>query len=141
MKIDYKKTLNQLEGKDWGSAPNNAPPYVKEIYQLRSIPLVRLTAGDLTLLVRQNIGVEYILPLAIELLRKDPLILGRDVCGDLLSSVLRINNKYYNENHLFKQQVKKILEQVPNAMRKLDDIDRKYAKETLDESLPKFENN
>lgn len=55
---------------------------------LRRKPLAALTVEDLRLLIRQDVGLPYLLPLAVEVLRIDPLAEGDLYEGDLLAAVL-----------------------------------------------------
>ncbi|MGW3917080.1 contact-dependent growth inhibition system immunity protein [Streptomyces sp. NPDC005070] len=48
----------------------------------------KLTVEDLRLLIGQDLGLAYLLPLALEVLRDDPMAEGDTYEGDLLSAVL-----------------------------------------------------
>ncbi|MDX2848632.1 contact-dependent growth inhibition system immunity protein [Streptomyces sp. PA03-3a] len=47
-----------------------------------------LTVDDMRLLIGQDIGLPYLLPLAVEVLRENPMAEGHMYEGDLLSAVL-----------------------------------------------------
>ncbi|WP_405669857.1 contact-dependent growth inhibition system immunity protein [Streptomyces sp. NBC_01230] len=49
---------------------------------------MRLTVEDLRVLIRQGVGLVYVLPLALEVLREQPLAEGDLYEGELLSAVL-----------------------------------------------------
>ena len=53
---------------------------------------------DLRILIGQNIGNEYLIPLAIRILEKDILAAGNFYEGDLLVSVLRSDGEYWKKN-------------------------------------------
>ncbi|MFD5815991.1 contact-dependent growth inhibition system immunity protein [Streptomyces sp. NPDC127038] len=57
-------------------------------HALRSKPVGTLTVEDLRLLIGQDIGLAVLLPLAVEVLRDDPLAEGHMYEGDLLRAVL-----------------------------------------------------
>lgn len=50
-------------------------------------PLERLDAGDLHFLIGQSIGASLVVPLALELLERDPLLVAVSEPGDLLAAV------------------------------------------------------
>jgi hypothetical protein len=65
---------------------------------LRRRPLNELTTEDLRLLIGQNIGLPYLLPLALEVLRDNPMAAGDFYEGDLLSAVLTRNPAIWTEH-------------------------------------------
>ncbi|RPK56363.1 hypothetical protein EES42_41095 [Streptomyces sp. ADI95-17] len=60
-------------------------------HALRSRPVGTLTVEDLRLLIGQDIGLPVLLPLAVEVLRDNPLAEGDMYEGDLLRAVLTRN--------------------------------------------------
>ena len=66
------KTLQELENSDWG-APNYDSYLVSSVHRLRRKPLVEFTIEDLRILIGQNVGLPYLLPLALERLEENPL--------------------------------------------------------------------
>ncbi|WP_432038846.1 contact-dependent growth inhibition system immunity protein [Streptomyces cucumeris] len=83
------RTLEELDGVRWPDAPDNATGLVRTVYALRHRKLGALTAEDLRTLIAQNVGLPFLLPLALEVLRDEPLAEARYYEGDLLSVVLR----------------------------------------------------
>lgn len=59
-----------------------------EAQALRHKPVGALGPEDLRLLITQDVGLPYLLPLAVELLRTDPMAEGDLYEGDLLSAVM-----------------------------------------------------
>ena len=81
-------TLEQLEKNDWGDA--DAPTWlVQECHRLRRKPIEEFSTEDLRIMIGQNIGLKYLVPRALEVLRKNPLAAGDFYEGDLLSAVIR----------------------------------------------------
>lgn len=82
-------TLEELEKSIWPD-----PPLVSYLtttcYQLRKKPLSEFEVEDLRIMIGQGFGLPYLLPMAIEVLRKDPLAEGDFYPGDLLLAVLRV---------------------------------------------------
>jgi hypothetical protein len=86
---DAGKSLQDLDGQDWGESSGNS--YLeRECHRLRRVPLRELSPEDLRLLLGQGIGQEYLLPLALAQLVTDPLVAGDYYPGDLLLATLAV---------------------------------------------------
>ncbi|MFI5963387.1 contact-dependent growth inhibition system immunity protein [Streptomyces asoensis] len=86
--IDLSRSLEELERDRWPAPPPDATRLIATAHALRSRPVGTLTVEDLRLLIRQDIGLAVLLPLAVEVLRDDPLAEGHMGEGDLLRAVL-----------------------------------------------------
>ncbi|MEV6195685.1 contact-dependent growth inhibition system immunity protein [Streptomyces sp. NPDC051920] len=86
--IDRSRSLEELEGDRWEAPPRDATRLIATAHALRSRPVGTLTVEDLRLLIRQDIGLAVLLPLAVEVLRDNPLAEGHMYEGDLLCAVL-----------------------------------------------------
>ena len=95
--VDTTKTLEQLESSDWGE-PDFDSYLVTTIYQLRRKPLSQLTVEDLRIMIGQQIGLRYLVPLAIKRLKDDPLVAGDFHRGDLLKNVLSVEPNFWREH-------------------------------------------
>ena len=80
--IDHNKSLQDLEGKDWGE-PTYDSHLVTECHRLRRVPLREFTAESLRVLIGQQIGLPYLVPMALEMLQADPFTEGDYYGGDL----------------------------------------------------------
>src|SRR3954470_18826419 len=89
MALDTRKSLQQLNGRDWGARAQDARVET-ECRRLRRVPLASLTVEDLRLLIGLAIGLEYLVPLALERLAEEPFVAGDLYPGDLLHAVLTI---------------------------------------------------
>ena len=95
------KTLENLEKEYWDEPTYNSH-LVITCYGLRKKPLVDFTVEDLRIMIGQNIGLKYLIPLALEKLNEDVLAEGDLFEGDLLNSVLTRDKGFWrNENDLF----------------------------------------
>ena len=56
-------------------------------------------------MIGQNIGLSYLVPLALEYLEKDPLAEGDFYPGDLLASVLRADARFWRDHPHLRQAV------------------------------------
>lgn len=102
------KTLEDLE-KDFWSEPNFGSGLVIKCHNLRKVPLSELGIEDLRLMISQNIGLQYLIPLAIEKLEENILSEGDFYEGDLLQSVLKVNKQFWLTNTIYEERVKKLL--------------------------------
>jgi hypothetical protein len=90
--VDTSLTLEQLEGV-WGeidAAPTNL---VKRCILASKIPLRELTSEHLRLLIGQRFSLNYLMPIALQLLEAYPLLAGDLYEGDLLNNVLNLDWK------------------------------------------------
>ena len=71
--IDFSKSLQQLQGVDWGK-PTHHTNLVVECHRLRRVPVAQLTGAHLRRLIGQRIGLDYLVPRALELLASDRLL-------------------------------------------------------------------
>lgn len=132
MKFDHNKSLQDLENSDWGE-PKSDSSLEKKCLQLRRVPLRDLKGSDLLRLISQDIGIEYLIPLAIELLRVDPLA-DRDVYpGSLLGALLEASNKYWDKNPNLREEVEKMYNKILINEKNDEDI-RKYVVRELKKS-------
>ncbi|WGS17290.1 MULTISPECIES: contact-dependent growth inhibition system immunity protein [unclassified Bradyrhizobium] len=92
------RTLEQIDGQDWGE-PETAPTgMVARCLRLRRTPLKDLTASDLRLLVGQQIGLRTLVPKALQLVSNEPLLEADFYPGDLLCALLRIDKAYWSDS-------------------------------------------
>jgi lipoprotein NlpI len=97
-------TLSQL-GYAWaGPRPEKGDSYVvRRSYELKTTKLSDLTVEDLRFLISQNEGLEYTIPLALNILQVDLMAEGDFYPGDLLKSVLSVKPSYWHGNSEQKQ--------------------------------------
>ncbi len=95
--IDKSKALESLENDIWKETvfPSNL---IEKCHILRKKPINTLTVEDLRLLINQNIGLNYLIPIAIIILKKDLFTEGDFYEGDLLQSVLNIDSLFWLNN-------------------------------------------
>lgn len=81
------KSLEQL-----GAVPEVVPQgeshVVSELRRLRAVPLKALRLEDLRFLIGQSVGLEYLIPIALDHLEVHPLASGDFYHGDLLKNVM-----------------------------------------------------
>ena len=139
MKIDFdiSKNLDELENTDWGDPTYNSF-LVRECHRLRKISLQDFTPGNLRIMLGQSISPEYLLPLAINVLQRTPLVEGDYYPGDLLINVLRISWDFWDKHP---DMVKELETAIPHALSDLDSVDvTEEIRSYLIEAIEKFEN-
>ncbi len=120
--IDRRKTLTELEGKDWGP-PNFDSHLVTTIHQLRHKPLELFSVEDLRINIGQNIALEWLVPIAIERLQDDPFAEGDFYRGDLLNAVLKIKQSFWADHRELRGILAQIAQQATVRRQELDEIE------------------
>lgn len=80
--------LEELECDRWSALSGGYTRLMATVRELRRKPIAALTGEHLRLLIRQEAARACLLPLAVEVLRVDPLPEGATHEGDLLAAVL-----------------------------------------------------
>ncbi len=92
-----KYTLEFLENDYW-KTPDYDSKLVKTCHLLRKKKIEEFTIEDLRIMIGQNIGLPYLLPIALNQLKNNILSEGDYYPGDLLSSVLTSEINYWKSN-------------------------------------------
>ncbi|MEZ2337078.1 contact-dependent growth inhibition system immunity protein [Mucilaginibacter sp. RCC_168] len=109
--------------------PGEAPTrLVTRCTELVKIPLNEYSIEDLRLMIGQELGLSYLVPLAIEKLTDDLFAEGDLYEGDLLANVLKINRTFWKQNPDLWTQVDNLI------------VNRKYEIDKLKISVEKFYN-
>ena len=74
--MNTSRTIEQLEAEKWAEPSSDAPPHVHRCHELRRVPIERLTAADLRVLVGQDIGLKHLVPITLGLLKTNPMLLA-----------------------------------------------------------------
>jgi hypothetical protein len=87
---DRERTLEELEGQRWPEPSPDATGLVKIVHALRKRPIGSLTVEEMRRLIGQDVGLPWLLPLALEILRETApsQANGGFYDDDLLSAVL-----------------------------------------------------
>ncbi len=84
------ETIQELEDSDWGDPATGETPLIQKCLALRRKPMADFSIEDLRLAIGQKMGLRFLVPLAMDRLRQNPLSEGNLYPGDLLRSVLRV---------------------------------------------------
>lgn len=109
--IDRRLSLDELDGQRWPEPTSDATYLVKAVHALRARPIGSLTVEELRRLIGQNVGVPFLLPLALEILRDTAPAQaeGGFYDDDLLSAVLAVDPATWTRSPQFAQELKRIL--------------------------------
>ena len=90
------KSIEELENDYWEDSDFNS--YVVQTTQnARKKPVSQLSDEEIRLLIGQKIGLKYLIPIALLLISKDPLVEVTFYKGDLLSQLLSLS--YHDWEH------------------------------------------
>ncbi|NLR74397.1 contact-dependent growth inhibition system immunity protein [Leeia aquatica] len=132
------QTLTQLERQEWGPAQSSSSLTVS-CHQLRHKPLGQMTVEDLRILIGQDIGLPYLMPLALDTLQNDPLAKGQHYPGDLLCAVLRASSAFYQKYPAYRLAVRELAALACHAVQWLEEWEQSSTQKVLNEALRAFD--
>jgi hypothetical protein len=96
-----QESLEVLENHTWGN-PEAAPTnLVKRCIELSKIPIANFSISDLRLMIGQQFGLTFLIPVALEKLKNDLLAEADYYEGDLLANVLEIDTSFWDKNRSY----------------------------------------
>jgi hypothetical protein len=105
-----QKSLESLEKKTWPALSADQGSYlIKTCNSLRKKQLQDFTTEDLRIMIGQEIGLYFLIPLAIETLTDNIFAEGDYYEGDLLKNVLDVNTKFWDDNKDYWKQVNELI--------------------------------
>jgi len=104
-----EKTLEQLENDTW-SEPTSESHLVTTCHRLRKVSLGEYDVEDFRIMIGQNIGLPYLIPLALDILNDNPLAEGDYYPGDLLKSVLTVDGEFWQANQVVYERCIQLIE-------------------------------
>lgn len=110
--LNRDRSLEELEGDRWPAPSADATRLVTTVHALRRRPVGDLTVEDIRLLIGQDVGLPYLLPLALEVLRGNPMAEGDMYEGDLLSAVLTRSPTVWAESSGLGRELRVIVSQL-----------------------------
>lgn len=123
--FDLTKSLDELEGCDWGEPEYNSGLIIK-VHKLRRTPLKDFTDEDMRLMILQQISLDYLLPIAFTRLNINPLISGDLYTGDLFCAILNIDQHYWLRNHKLKHELDDLIDKYEDTVNIINDNINKY---------------
>jgi hypothetical protein len=134
---DTDKTLSQLENQVWDDPEPESSNLIKTCHKLRDKPLRDFDVEDLRILIGQHIGLDYLVPLAIERLKKNILAEGDYYEGDLLNNMLSIHPDYWHRNKAYWEIIHALVKKNWTLLEPLDTTEE--IKKELPTSFKEFE--
>lgn len=105
-----QKSLESLEKKTWPELSSDNDSYlIKTCNSLRKKQVQDFTTEDLRIMIGQEIGLYFLMPLAIETLTDNLFAEGDYYEGDLLKSVLDVNTQFWDDNKDYWQQLSELI--------------------------------
>lgn len=124
-----EQTLDELEGVEW-DRPNYDSYLVTTCHRLRKTPIGEFSTEDLRIMIGQEIGLFFLVPLALEALEGDPLAEGDYHPGDLLSSLLRVTPTVWRKHADWKSKLDHVVERLTEIPEELAEGLEQYRKHT-----------
>jgi hypothetical protein len=107
--FSYKSSLEKLEQRNYGD-PSQAPTsLVRRCIELTKVPLADFSTSDLRLMIGQQFGLTFLIPIALEKLKDDIFIEADYYEGDLLSNMLNIEAEFWKKNRNYWTQLNQLL--------------------------------
>lgn len=125
MDLDTNKSLSQLLGaltKD----TTDSSVLATTCLTLYEKPLRDFTVENLRVMIGQSIGLEVLIPFAVELLQENPFVKGDYYPGDLLSVVLQVEPGFWQTHQDIYWSVSEIVAGLPSLMSDLTEAIRRF---------------
>lgn len=119
--FDTSKSLEQLENDYW-SEPSYSSYLVKTCHELRKKRLSEFTNEDFRIMIGQNIGLKYLIPLVSLLLKENILTEGDMYEGDILTNVLKVKNEYWQQYPDIRQSIIDIVSKQEHKLESFDTL-------------------
>ncbi len=116
------QSLDQLEQTHW-PAPKTDTYVTSNVYRLRQIPLNQFRIEDLRLMIGQQVGTRFLVPLAFDHLERDPFAEGDFYPGDLLIAVIELPIVFWEAHRELIPRVISLMDAANAKIAKLDPSD------------------
>lgn len=113
--LHLDRTLDELDPPRWPDPPSTTTHLVRKVHALRRVPLRELRPADLRTLVSQQVGLPYVVPLAVCLLLEEPLLDAYFYEGDLLLATVNAPTTVWAMLPDLAAQLRAVLSILPEA--------------------------
>lgn len=120
------------------SEPTYKSSLVLTVHKLRRKPLEEYTIENLRVMIGQQVGLDYLMPLAIEKLTDNPMASGKYYPGDLLQSVLSVVPSFWKTHPDLYADVESVLDKVVKLINEPTEEDYQTIKDLLAKGLGIF---
>lgn len=108
MTHDRRLTLEQLENEVWEPSDFRSS-LIEKCERLRKKPIGQFSIEDLRVMIGQQIGLPFLIPIALEKLKINPFLEGDFYNGDLLVAVLGVDDHFWEQNPSYKDELDYII--------------------------------
>lgn len=108
------------------SVSTNDSTIIARVAELIKTPLSLFDIDDLRFMIVQGDYLDYLMPLAIDKLRNDPLCEALYYDGDLLKSALLVGDIYWKENPAMRKEMEPIAKEALGDVR-LNELPKEIA--------------
>ncbi|CAL9448103.1 contact-dependent growth inhibition system immunity protein [Streptomyces werraensis] len=118
--VDPTQSLERLEGQRWPEPPpEDATSLVRAVHELRRRPVGDLRPDELARLITQDVGLPWLLPLAVRILRgtAPSQIAGRWYDDDLLYAVVTRKTQVWEQFPELARELKATVETLVDLSR------------------------
>jgi hypothetical protein len=133
-KATPNSSIEELEGERWPE-PDIDSHLVRECNRLRRLQLRLFTVENLRIMLGQDIGSRYLVPIALEHLEADPFVAGDFYPGDLLCSVLSLPREFWSANPELRTRVAALASRAIGLASANDEIPEKAIRKAHDQFL------
>lgn len=121
--FDPTQSLERLEGQRWPDSPRDATSLVKAVHALRRRPVGDLRPDELARLITQDVGLSWLLPIAVRILRDTAP--GQATGGwyddDLLYAVVTRNPRVWEQSPDLAHELRRAVETLVDLSRYVRD--------------------
>lgn len=115
-----QKSLESLEKNTWPALSSDEGSYlIRACASLRTKQLQNFTTEDLRIMIGQEIGLYFLMPLAIETLTDNLFADGDMHEGALLKSVLDVDIKFWDDNKNYWLQINDLIKDRRQEIREM----------------------
>jgi hypothetical protein len=136
-KVDTTRSLQDLDGQNWG-APQYGTYLEVECPRLRRIQLRKLSLGEIATLIQQDIVSEYLVPIALLHLERNPWLEEAYYPGDLLLELLRLPDDFWEEHPARERELVSLAKRARDQVRETPSLRGASGFMGVDEELDRF---
>ncbi len=114
------KSLAEIEPGLTDEFTSDVSPLVKRVQELRRKKLVDYSVEDLRLMIGQGQGLNYLVPMALDYLNKNPFAEGDYYEGDLLVNVLKCQCSFWKSHPEYLDVMNRIIESAIDSIEGID---------------------
>jgi len=116
------KTLEELESTIWED-PDFPSGLILKCHSLRKKKLVEFTIEDLRVMIGQKISLQYLIPVVLKTLEKNPFVEGNLYKGDLFDQVLRVEQDFWAYHKELRHKLNEIINLVNSKTGRIDTVE------------------